>query len=388
MKLNNIQNSIYFSQSNPNNNKARATRQSTVLSNNADQLTFTGYKPDKANKKIIKQISKLIKDKKMQRICIVSHIQPDGDAFGSKMALKHIIEEATDKRADVISAGKIPPSFKFIDPHHEIRTAEDYKKFQIPDKYDLVLALDGGDLSRFDETVQDIMKAAKKVVKIDHHPINTEIDPKQVNFGNINLVDDKKESASLLIMQFVKPLGLKLKQVTSKISDAITLGVLTDTADLRKTKGEKALFEDISELSKTSNVGKILEKINKQSISDFQGYSKLLNYVNYNEDKDIAYFVMDGAIPKEVKQASKEVLGEISSLNEVKYSFYVNEKISPDGKVAVSASIRSNDKPILKEVSKIGGGGHDYACGYFTTEKSKDEVTALILKTLNLIKNN
>jgi len=365
--------------------------------------TFCGYTPDLGNTLIINQIANIIKSEAVKKIAIAAHSFPDGDAIGSMLALKRMIEKSTGKKPDAFILYPLPHNIKFIDPNNEINVIKDLFPNQEGGntrevakellrnfgKYDLVLAVDTSNISLFDKEIQlGILEPSKRVIKIDHHPA-PKGDDKEFNYGNINFVDSKKESAAQVIMQFAKPLGLKIDDIGNNISDPLSLGIITDSVQFKAARGQE-IFADVSTLSKTSRINSIIEKSSQFLPEEFTAFRKIISEkIQFSDDGEIAFFIIK---KNELKAATKnviiETLRELSVNSKIKYYFSVTEHVDVTSPF-YTASVRSKDKPIIQEIRELGGGGHDYACGIKTTNYESAEAFALqILQTLQQIKNS
>ena len=83
------------------------------------------------------EVLKKISDK--QKILILTHINPDGDALGSASGLKFLLEEA-GKEAVVLLENKLPKSLEIF--------GDNFSYGETDFSYDLVIAVDTGDIER------------------------------------------------------------------------------------------------------------------------------------------------------------------------------------------------------------------------------------------------
>ena len=354
-------------------------------------VSFTGYFPDECHSTQIKQIVNLIKRNKNNKIILLAHKSPDGDAIGSMLALKRLIEKSTgNKNVNALTFNNLPHNLQFVDKNKEIRIIT--KDFKVPSANDkeflsklneqygeapLLITTDVSCLNMIDTAFKSLIKTAKNVIKIDHHPEGE-------NFGNINLVDEKKESASQLVMQMVKPLGIKTKDIDSSISDPIALGVLSDSGSFAFAKTHE-IFTDTSKLSTTSSIGQITREMNKMTPQEFQTYNNLLNSVRFSPDGKIAYYFVDMAQNHYVtKEINRNVLTSISNIDGVKYYFSISGS-SKKRTSTIMASIRSSSKEILNAIKSIGGNGHEYSCGLMKKNSTMYEIKDLILDKLEAL---
>ena len=105
-------------------------------------------------------LKKILSDK--ESIAISAHIRPDGDAFGSALAMyNYIRKKYPDKKTDIYLLDP-NPLFGFLPGYEDIKTEPS------DEKYDLFIALDMGDPDRLGKN-KKMLDAAKDVVCVDHH---------------------------------------------------------------------------------------------------------------------------------------------------------------------------------------------------------------------------
>lgn len=369
-----------------------------VSANN--MLSFEGYAPSAKNRYMIKKIVDLVKSEEIKKIALLSHVGHDGDKIGSMLGLKNIIKKATNKKADAFILNPLPLNTAFIDPKKEIKVIKNI--FEGPEKpqlqlsvtpeqirrkfgdYDLVIVTDTALKSLIDKELKEsILDHAKMTAKIDHHPHREGMKAEDFRYGDINLIDPSQESASQIIMQFVKPFGLA---ANSKISDPISMGMITDSGQFAYARG-KNIFKDASLLSKTSDLKKIAELVKKLDHNEFQLYKTMMNSIKFNNDGEIAYFITDQAnVKSPIKSVVVAVLDQISKIHGVKYYFSVIKNSPESGKIC--SSIRSMDKPIGELAEELGGGGHDYVCGLSKKEENAERFANEVLTKLIELKNS
>ncbi len=97
-------------------------------------------------------------------IVLLAHENPDPDALGSALGLAQCLEPL-GKRCVVACADPVPASFTFLPGRESVVT-------ELPDeRFDLVVALDAGDLTRYGAlyTRHQAFFDAAPIVNIDHH---------------------------------------------------------------------------------------------------------------------------------------------------------------------------------------------------------------------------
>ena len=247
-------------------------------------------------------------------------------------------------------------------------------------QYDLVITVD---IAKRDliatELKAAIFDTARKTVSIDHHPISGRESEAEHAFADINLRDPSAVSASQLIMQFAKLLGLK--RISSKISDAILAGIMSDIGPHTHDHSSLILPSDINLLGKTPNYKRVLRELAKKDPEEDRLATNLLeNNLRLSDDGKIAYFIIDKA---EGTKVTKEVLDmALNSIRDKGVELYFCIVHNSEDPVSLTtAYIRSegNNNSLEQLMKALGGVGHNYAC--LLTEKGTDaEIMALSIK--------
>ncbi len=149
------------------------------------------------------------------KIAVVSHVSPDGDAVGSSLALAIALRNS-GKTVDVYLEDGVPAVYSFLN-------ASDTVLNEWPgEEYNLAIALDAGDLDRLGKSVQ-VFNSAQVRINIDHHITNT-------NFGQYNYVDINASSTGEVIYKLIGMLELELNK---EIAECLYVAIATDTGGFR-----------------------------------------------------------------------------------------------------------------------------------------------------------
>lgn len=405
-----------------------------------DTISFKGWSPDAHNAKDIYKIVKLIKKKSVNRIALFSHYGPDGDSIGSILALKRMIEKATGKKVDALVLDSLHASFKNFDPTNEITVLSDIfaqkiekEKISVQDitaqevkekfgDYDLAIVLDTPEKITVDSQFAALIDSAKHKVKIDHHAAPKGISSNIANYGEVNLVDSGKESATLLVMQFARPLGLKLKAITKEIAEALALGVVTDTAQyeftkrrpkiaqfplIRRTLGSKAQ-EIVTKLASTlgfkeKRIPSVHEEIalieqipgidlktvtqNAFMLTSDEFETSRQIQIQFSPNREIGYFSVDSSqLPDATKFVTRPLFQKLIRVDNLKYMFAAS-RIVKNGEDINLVVIESKDKSIKQIVDKFKGVGHHSYGAIELRDMSLEDAEKLIMEEIEQLRS-
>lgn len=298
---------------------------------------------------------------KSQKIYVVAHVNPDGDAIGSTFGIALALRKI-GKDAKVVMP-ECSDTFKFL-PHFNEHVDK------IEDKeYDLLIALDSSDSSRL-AISQDEFNRAKNVIMLDHHQ-------KSKPFGNYRYIDDKKSSASEIAFLFIKHLGVKIDE---DIATYLYTGIMTDTGSFNYSNTSSKTHRVIAKLIECgAKHVEVCKKINDtmkegklrllaktvDNMETYYGGMLRLSYVSYNEIKELGLGDED----------SEGMSNYLRKIENTEVAVYIRGKSDGTEKV----SMRSNGRVDVSKIAiKFQGGGHPRAAGYTMNETYDIEKEKLI----------
>jgi phosphoesterase RecJ-like protein len=148
----------------------------------------------------------------VQRVLIVSHIRPDGDAIGSLIGLGLALHEAGKEVQMVISDG-LPASFRFL-------AGSELVSKKARGQFDYRIVVDASELARLGNALDE---QSEIDLNIDHHITNT-------CFGRHNLVVKDAAATCEILARLIPSLGLS---ITNRVANALLTGMVTDTIGFR-----------------------------------------------------------------------------------------------------------------------------------------------------------
>ena len=172
--------------------------------------------------KYAKELSKLFSSS--DNILLICHVNPDGDAIGSQLALFHYLT-GNGRNVQMISPNNLQEFLKWLPGADLINIfirQRDYCKALIR-KSDLIIFLDFNQPERLGELQNLLQDSGAKKIIIDHH-----LNPNP--FADIIISDPAKCSTSELVYELLASLDNK-PFMTKEIAEAIYVGIITDTGN-------------------------------------------------------------------------------------------------------------------------------------------------------------
>jgi len=152
-----------------------------------------------------------------QRIVIVTHVAPDGDAIGTMLGLAHILR-AMGKQVDAAVDGGVPVYLRYIPDSASVQ--RDIKAGE----WDVFISADSSDEARTGDAGAYARAHSRVVINLDHHITNT-------HFGDIQLVVREAVSAAEVAFDWVTQ-GLQ-RPIQREAAQALLTGMVTDTLGFR-----------------------------------------------------------------------------------------------------------------------------------------------------------
>ena len=306
--------------------------------------------------------------KKAEKIVILAHETPDGDAIGSCLAM-NLAVKALGKNADVVIK-EFPRVFDFLPGRDEVKTESKVEQ------YDLAIALDCADLKRL--VGREYFEEAKQTIVIDHHGSNK-------MFGDINFVNPVAPACCQILIGMFEYFGI---DINKELGTCILTGIITDTGGFKYPGVTAETFEFTAELlGKGVNVSDIYKRVlQTKTKANFELMKRTLNRMEILEDGKVTFTYITNQDLKDVNAeiGDHEGLVELGrDIEGVEVSIFIREKDEAENTYKVS--MRSNNYVNVSDVCLMfGGGGHQRAAGA-TAQGTIEEVKEKLLKEIRKV---
>ncbi|MGE5473833.1 MAG: DHH family phosphoesterase [Ignavibacteriales bacterium] len=318
---------------------------------------------------MVNQLDIINRIKNAERVAILSHINPDGDAVGSSLALYKALQN-DNKSVDVYLSDGVPSIYSFLP------NSENIKQNYNNGDYDLIVVLDCGDIDRIGPCAS-IMSAAKFTINIDHHSTGTE-------FGDINLIESHASSTGEIIYRLIKMYGL---DIDKEIAECLYVAIAADTGGFRFSNTLGITMQVAADLINCGiDVSEISRKIfDVMSLSKVKLMGEAINSLEIHNEKIALMHLSHEQVTKSgaLSEDFDGIVNIARNINGIEVAVFIVEKEPNEIKV----NLRSNTLYDVAAIAKIfSGGGHHRAAGCklsnTTLEQAKSKVISEILKTL------
>lgn len=321
-----------------------------------------------------------------EKIVIVTHVSPDGDAIGSSLGLWHFLE-SQEKNVNVIVPNAFPDFLRWMPGAKDIIRYDKYKEFadKLIAEADVICCLDFNALSRIDAMADAVAASKGRKMMVDHHLYPGD-------FCRIVISHPEISSTSELVFRLICRLGY-FEDITKEGAECIYTGMMTDTGGFTYNSNNREIYFIISELlSKGIDKDKIYRNVyNTYS----EGRLRLMGYVLY--DKMQVFPEFNSALiwlTKEEQGKFQYVKGDTEgfvniplSIKNVRFSVFLREDTE---KNMIKVSLRSVGTFPCNKVAAdfFNGGGHLNASGgefYGTMEEAIGLFKQALLKYEELL---
>lgn len=305
--------------------------------------------------------------KAAEKIIILTHESPDGDAIGSSLAMKLALEQLNKKADSVIP--EYSRLYNFLPAIDQVKKESEVKK------YDLAISVDCAVLKRL--TGREYFENAKKTIVIDHHGSNN-------MYGDLNYVNPVSPACCEILACIFEYFKIN---ITKEIGTCLMTGIITDTGGFRHPGVNPETFEFTAELiRKGINVPDIYKKtLRTQTKSNFLLTQRIMDRMEILEDGKVTftYVTLQDKEEVEAETGDTEGLVEIGrDIEGVEVSILIKEKEENLYRI----SMRSGNYVNVSDVCLMfGGGGHQRAAGAIvqgTLEQVRERILNEVRKAL------
>lgn len=302
-------------------------------------------------------------------ITIITHRNPDGDALGSSLGLKFLLDKL-GHNVKVILPSEYPKGFSFL---HGIKESvvfdlqHDLARDLIA-KSDVVICLDFNALDRVDKLGPSIQDAKGKKILIDHH-----LDPEP--FADYIFSDIHASSTCELVHKFIYDIGQQDK-LDSRVGEALFTGLITDTGSFKYSTNPETY--------------KVAADLKERGVDDYTLQDRIFNCMTEKQLRLLGHALVNRMeiIPEynaglialtkqdyedyDIQRGDTEgIVNHILMIDGIKVAAFIREQPT-----IVKLSLRSKGDISVQEMARkhFNGGGHKNASGGAAYAKLEDIV--------------
>jgi bifunctional oligoribonuclease and PAP phosphatase NrnA len=311
-----------------------------------------------------------------KKIILTSHVNPDGDAVGSVLALYHTFS-TIDIDVKVILPSEIPHNLTWMPGAETVEVFKDYHA-KLFSESDLVFVVDLNDVGRLKELGDAIVGSGVGIVNIDHHTF-----PK--DFARAQWIDTDAAATCVMldtfVWDFVQTNRLQLTPLQEKnIAMCLYVGIMTDTGSFRFPRTTSETHRIVARLiDKGADPVLAYENImNTSSPARTKLLGSALSSMEFYSDHKLCLMTVTKGEFMESGCVVADLDGFVhhaTASTGVQIGVLIVELADE-----IKCSLRSKGAFHVRDIaSKYGGGGHSHAAGVRITDKSLEDVKALLI---------
>ncbi len=282
---------------------------------------------------------------------VVSHVQPDGDAISSTVAIGWLLEKL-GKTHTMLNEGPVPARLRYLRRSGDIVTIPE----DAPPKrqYRNVICVDCADYARVGRGQAWVAEGAE-ILNIDHHPTND-------GYGAVNLLKFHAAATAEIIFELLDAMSLPLDR---DVATAIYTGILTDTGGFRYSNTSPEAMAMASRLLEAGANGPELAEtlLERMSLGQMQMIGRGLSRLAFSDDRRIAWLWVTSEDLAETGASNEDLEGLVNYPRNIE-GVEVGMLFKENGTASVKVSLRSAGLVNVAAVAqRFGGGGHVRAAG-------------------------
>lgn len=301
--------------------------------------------------------------KQHTRFLITTHMNGDGDAFSSALALRRALVQM-GKTSCIVVHDRIPDQrYTFLPDFEEIRWIHDPTGHR--HNAEGVVVLDVPNWDRMGD-VASVVRSSTCVLNIDHHESNH-------RFGTYVLVRPEASSTCELVYEMIAALHVP---VDPDMATQLYTGILFDTGGFRFSNTSARSLKICGKLIEYGAAPEVIADavFHRRSYASLKLMGEALNSLTLHFGGQVSSMELNRRIPDGERGPDMDTEGFVEralSMDGVKVAFFLKRQDADH----FWASLRSKGEARVGDIARrFGGGGHSKAAGCRirgTLEKAK-----------------
>ena len=318
-----------------------------------------------------KEIPRFLKEK--NHFLVAGHMNADGDAVASVLAMGSILTQLKKKYRIVMHDNPLKPKFKFLKGFDKIESYKD--GIEGERGFESAILLDTANLDRLGDVKNLLPKESKiPILNVDHHVSNT-------FFGTLNLVDEKASSTCEVIYSILQEIDEI--EIDKDLATYIYTGIVYDTG---RFAFSNTTINSMRICAEMLNRGADCHEVSKhiyfeKSFESMKILGRALQSMELHFNGKVGLIVLEADVFLNNNNSDLDLdnlVNYASSIEGVEVGILLRE----EEKGRFRVSLRSKDRVDVNRIAAaFNGGGHSKAAGCYINGNLK-ETKELLLKEL------
>lgn len=300
------------------------------------------------------------------KVVIVSHIRPDGDAVGSALAFGNALREAGKEVQCVLQDG-IAERYRYLPGALEVTAS-------VSLDYDYLIVVDSADSNRVGTVLDDLPMPD---LVVDHHKTHSD-------FGKIDYVVPESEATALLLTTKLVDWGLEISKDTAT---CLMVGLLADTLGFRTNNTTPLALRTAADLmEKGADLVHVYHQtLSMRSLSEIRYWGQGLTKLELKDGVLSSSLTLDDRIIAGYPENDDaDLINTLTVVPEALVSVLFIEQENEGVKVSWR-SVKGLD--VSGIAARFGGGGHASAAGADIKGKLEDIKKLVLAETHHYVNN-
>lgn len=314
---------------------------------------------------------------KSSNVVIVGHRDMDADCVGSALCMSNIVRTLNKNAYIVCRSGGIEPMInEVLSKYYSILQTKhtfisENEAFNLMDDNTLFIMVDHHMASQ--SNGQEILSKAKRIVIIDHHRRNANLDISPM----MTYIEAGASSTCELMSEFLSYMPKKL-EIKDEEANIMYLGILIDT-DRFRVRTDSRTFDAAKTLRALGADPAKCDELAEEPFDQFNKRSEIVSSNKRYNSEIIIAAKNEGVYNRTIISQASDMLVKVKEI-EAAFVICENEK----GEVVVSA--RSNGNINVQVImEKMNGGGHLTAAGLQRKDTTVAKVENELIRVLDSI---
>ncbi|WP_417786121.1 DHH family phosphoesterase [Tenacibaculum sp.] len=295
-----------------------------------------------------------------RNVVIIGHRNPDGDAIGSTLGLKHYLDKKGHK-TQVLMPNEYPDFLHWIPGSKTVKRfdRQNSQSVKALKKSDIVFLLDFNALHRVGDDMQNTLEQYENdFALIDHH--------QQPDEFMYMYSDTSMSSTCQMVYNFIEMMG-DVELIDKNIATCLYTGIMTDTGSFRFRSTTSTTHRIIADLI---DKGAENDRIHS-NVHDANSYNRLLllgqalSNMKVLPEYKTAFITLTEEEKKKFNYEKGDTEGVVNYALSLKGIVFAAIFIEDEEQGIVKMSFRSKGKFSVNQFARnyFNGGGHDNAAG-------------------------
>lgn len=302
-----------------------------------------------------------------QRIFLIAHVDPDGDAIGSTLALGHALRKL-GKECTLACSDPVPRSLSFLPGVEEFGSPP-------AREHDLVITVDVSDLRRLGPAYEDVPIMGLPVLNIDHHVTNT-------GFGTVNLVSPQAAATAEIVFDLLRDGTV---EIDHRLATYLLTGIVTDTRSFSTANTTPRALEISSQLVQA---GAPLAEINenyyqRKDLGTLRLWGRMLEQMEL--DGRVVWSTNTLEMRRALRAQSDDgdgIVNLLATADQAVAAIVFKERANEQ----IEISIRSRPEYDISPIAvHFGGGGHPQAAGAMLNGSLETAIPTVLAKAREVL---